>query len=73
MLPSCIIQRYINSELIVAITVIDPDGTVNTLSTCKVLTQDGDMVEFVYIKSGNDMVYVYHREDIKQIRHEIVA
>lgn len=72
MLPSCILQILIDGQTEVAITVND-GGTLNTIAPCKVQQQDGDLVRFLYIKTGNDMVYVYHREDIKQIRYEVAT
>lgn len=71
MLPSCVIAKLIEDVKEVSVTVND-GGTLNTLTPCKFLAQDGDLVQFQYIKAAqNDMVYIYHREDIKQIRYEV--
>lgn len=73
MFPSGVIQTYIDDQTECAITVKEADGTVNTLNPCKIKKQDGDLVQFLYIKTGDDMMYSYHREDIKQVRHEVAS
>lgn len=69
---STILQNIVKDETTVTIVVND-NGALNTLSPCRILAQDGVFIEFQYIKTGNDMIYVYQLSDVKQIRYEIAV
>ena len=67
---SSIIDDLIKNETVCDVTILENDE-FNTLNGCKIIKQDGVMVQFEYPSNGK--TYIYSLGDIWQIRFDTVT